>query len=917
MLQQTILKAQTPTLNCPTNILVSNDPGDCGAVVNFTLPSCASNCAGTTITQTDVSGLTSGDFFPVGTTIIEYTIDNGVESSICTFEIEVEDTEQPASSCINQMNVFVNSNCEYVVEDFTIAPFLNITDNCGIGVITQSPLPGTIISGVLTQDSIKLNISDIHGNSSKCNFKITLRDTTSPTISCPPNQIEPITSGCQAVLQNYIALSTVSDNCDANPIVTQSPAAGSTFTTSQIVTLYAQDIFGNIDSCSFLVVSNDISAPTISCPGNSVVYVNEDCEYIVPDFTGSATASDNCDPSVTIVQTPAIGSKLTGVNTNHFISLQAVDVAGNSSSCSFQITLQDTLAPTFVNCKDSTFVLNQNCEFALPNMVPLVGVADNCGTYTSMQFPVAGTIINSSTTTQVVLNVEDSYGNTNNCVMQITTIDTTSPNLVTCPSSTTVSTGTSSCDFIVPDYSPDVFAVDNCTSISISQSVSPGSTLAGGSVNNIVITVSDASGNTSTCDFDITVVDLISPQMNCPSNPTVPVNQNCEYIIPSYDTIINITDNCGFPSNYSQTPIAGTVISGIGTQQSISIFVEDDNGNNTSCSFTITLADTTAPIITCPGIQSVTIDGNCQYQIPDLESITSFSDFCDVSPTFSQSPIPGTLVSGIVDVTISVSDASGNIATCVVQTQPDDTEAPTIICPGNQSSCNPIFTFNTPFGNDNCGIVTVAQTDNSGLVSGDSFPVGTTSIEFTATDLVGNNSSCSFDITVFPTPIISNVSNFSIDEGDSVQLNVSVSNYDSLSWTPSFYISDNTTENPWVAPTASTTYTITALSNEGCETSAQIIVTVNQETELIINNYLSPNGDGKNDFWTMSKPSLINGCEVMIYDRWAKLVWQSNSYSNNWDGTNAESEPLPDGTYFFQILCAGKEDVKGSILLMR
>lgn len=918
MLQLAFIKAQTPTLNCPSNITVFNNPGDCGAIVNYTIPTCATNCAGTTISQTDAAGLTSGDFFPVGITTLEYTINNGTESSTCTFDIEVIDNEQPTSDCVSQWDVYVNANCEYVVEDFSTAPFLNISDNCGVDVITQSPLPGTIISGVLTQDSIKLDISDIHGNSVKCYFRITLRDDTPPIINCPANQVEPITSGCQAVLQNYVALSTVSDNCDSNPIVTQSPPAGTSFTTSQTVTLYAQDIFGNIDSCSFLVVSNDITAPSISCPGNSVVYVNQDCEYIVPDFSGSAIASDNCDPSLTINQTPAVGSKLTGVNTNHFISLQAVDAAGNSSSCSFQVTLQDTLAPVFIDCKDSTFVLNQNCEFTLPNMIPLVGINENCGTYTSVQFPIAGTVINTPTTTQVVLNVQDSYGNTNNCVMQITTIDTTSPNIVSCPASATVSTGASSCDYTVPNYTPDVFAVDNCSSIlTISQSISAGSILTGGSVNNIEITVSDASGNTSTCDFDITVVDLVAPQMICPSNPTAPVNQNCDYIIPSYDTIVSITDNCGFPSNYSQTPVAGTVISGIGTQQSISLFVEDDNNNSTSCSFTITLVDTTAPVISCPGAQSVTIDGNCQYQIPNLESITVFSDFCDANPTFSQSPIAGTLVTGIVQVTISVSDASGNTATCIVQTQPDDNEAPTISCPGNQSSCDPIFTFNTPFGNDNCGVVTVTQTDNSGLISGDTFPVGITTVEFTATDLVGNNASCSFDITVFPTPIITNVTNYTIEESDSVQLNVSVSNYDSLLWTPSFYLSDNTAENPWVAPTSSTTYTLTALSNEGCVSVAQVIVSVNQDNELIINNYLSPNGDGKNDLWTMNKPSLINGCDVMIYDRWAKLVWQSNAFTNNWDGTNMQGEPLPDGTYFYQIVCAGKEDLKGSILLMR
>jgi len=177
--------AQTPTFDCPGNIIVSNDNGDCGAVVNYTIPTCASNCSGITITQTDATGLTSGDFFPVWITTLEYTIDNGIESSTCTFDVEVKDNEQPTVDCVGQLDVYVNANCEYMIEDFSIAPFLNISDNCGVGVITQSPLSGTVISGVLTQDSIKLDVIDIHGNSAKCYFRITLRDTTvQPTTAC-------------------------------------------------------------------------------------------------------------------------------------------------------------------------------------------------------------------------------------------------------------------------------------------------------------------------------------------------------------------------------------------------------------------------------------------------------------------------------------------------------------------------------------------------------------------------------------------------------------------------------------------------------------------------------------------------------------------------------------------------------------
>lgn len=912
------LLAQAPTLNCPSPINVTNDIGECGAIINYAAPTCASNCAGTTISQSDMSGFTNGDIIPVGTTTLEYTITNGVESSTCSFDVTVTDLEQPEIQCPVDIFVNVNANCEYEVADFASILLPTVTDNCGISNITQTPSPGTTYTGVGTSDSIKLNVIDIYGNFVKCIFKFTLQDTIAPSITCPSTITEPTTSGCQAVLQNYVGLATVSDNCDANPVITQSPASGTSFTTSQQVTIYAEDVYGNIDSCSFLVVSNDIVAPSITCPSNTSEYVNSDCEFIIPDYTSLAVATDNCDPSLTITQSPAIGSKVSGANTNHFISFQATDVAGNSSTCSFQISLIDTLAPTFLACNDSIVPLNQNCEYLMPNLVPFVNPQENCSAFTSQQIPLAGTVISGATTTQIIIIANDAYGNSETCFLDLITADTTSPNIASCPNSQTFSTGTTDCNYTIADFTPDVFAVDNCTSaLTITQSISAGTPLLAGTVNNVVMTVTDDSGNFSTCDFDITVVDLVGPNLPCPVNPSVPVNSNCEYIVPSYDTVLAITDNCGTINNFSQSPAAGTILSGVGTQQSVSIFIEDDNGNSNSCSFIITLADTISPLLNCPGNQSVTIDANCQYIIPDLSTVAVFSDFCDANPTFTQSPIAGTTVTGIITLNMTVTDASGNTNTCSIQTQPDDQIAPTITCPSDSASCNDIFTFSTPIGNDNCGVVAVSQTDGSGYVSGDSFPTGTTTIEFTATDEVGNTNSCSFNINVYPTPQIVIINDATIEEKDSILLTTTIDIYDTLIWSPTYNLSNDTIESPWASPNANITYIITAISAEGCTAVDSVEITVNQIDELIINNFVSPNGDGKNEFWTMNKPSIISGCTVSIYDRWAKLVWETTSYENQWNGNNSADEPLPDGTYFYNIVCPGEDDIKGSILLIR
>jgi hypothetical protein len=73
-------------------------------------------------------------------------------------------------------------------------------------------------------------------------------------------------------------------------------------------------------------------------------------------------------------------------------------------------------------------------------------------------------------------------------------------------------------------------------------------------------------------------------------------------------------------------------------------------------------------------------------------------------------------------------------------------------CPANitvnatSGSCSAIVTYTTPTANDNCSGVSVSRT--AGLASGASFPVGTTTVTYLATDASANTASCSFTVTV-------------------------------------------------------------------------------------------------------------------------------------------------------------------------
>ena len=70
---------------------------------------------------------------------------------------------------------------------------------------------------------------------------------------------------------------------------------------------------------------------------------------------------------------------------------------------------------------------------------------------------------------------------------------------------------------------------------------------------------------------------------------------SCELLLPDYTGLGVVVENCG-GSVIVQTPAAGTLLSGHGTIQVVQLKVTDASGNADSCTFTVTLDDTTDPI---------------------------------------------------------------------------------------------------------------------------------------------------------------------------------------------------------------------------------------------------------------------------------------------------------------------------------
>jgi large repetitive protein len=137
-------------------------------------------------------------------------------------------------------------------------------------------------------------------------------------------------------------------------------------------------------------------------------------------------------------------------------------------------------------------------------------------------------------------------------------------------------------------------STDNCPNVTTSAVPTSGSVFSVGTTV-VVITATDASGNSDTCQFTVTVEDNEAPLALCPANITVDndpgdCGADVSFVLPAP------TDNCGATSTPS---IASGSFFEVGTEVVV-VTATDASGNSGTCAFTVTVLDVELPTVTCP-----------------------------------------------------------------------------------------------------------------------------------------------------------------------------------------------------------------------------------------------------------------------------------------------------------------------------
>lgn len=148
-----------PTIECPADITIQNDEGECGAVVEFDI--LFSDEQSEVIL---VVSMESGSFFPIGTTEVVATATDGNENTTtCTFNVIVEDSFFPILDCkeaIAQLDA--DGNVNILITDV----YSTVSDNCEIEMLTASKL--SFSETDLGENEVMVTATDVNGNATTC-----------------------------------------------------------------------------------------------------------------------------------------------------------------------------------------------------------------------------------------------------------------------------------------------------------------------------------------------------------------------------------------------------------------------------------------------------------------------------------------------------------------------------------------------------------------------------------------------------------------------------------------------------------------------------------------------------------------------------------------------------------------------------
>jgi hypothetical protein len=516
------------------------------------------------------------------------------------------------------------------------------------------------------------------------------------------------------------------------------------------VTVTVTDAAGNPATCPTTVTVVDQTAPVITlCPPAQELPAGPTCTALVPDLTGALLATD-CDPNLTRTQTPPAGTVIGLGDTT--VTLTVRDGAANATPCEVTLTVRDATPPAITaGAPPQTLVADAQCQAGVPDFTGALTATDCHGPLTVTQSPPAGAPAGLGQTL-VTLTVTDAAGNPATSETTLTVRDETAPAIASCAPAPTLAADATG-QATLPDLTGLVQAADCGGPLTVSQAPPAGTRLELGETP-VTFTVTDAAGNAAHCAVPVTVVQ--APRIT--QQPASTTNE--------LGSALELPATAGGSAPLAWQWHHGTNALADATNATLTLAplafadageywarVRNAAGSTDTQPATVTVVDTTAPLITaCAPAPTLAAGPGCQAPLPELTGLVGATDL-NLPLTVTQTPPAGTLLDlGETTVTVTVTDAAGNPATCPTTVTVVDQTAPVItLCPPAQElPAGPTCTALVPdltgalLATDCDPNLTRTQTPPAGTVIG----LGDTTVTLTVRDGAANATPCEVTLTV-------------------------------------------------------------------------------------------------------------------------------------------------------------------------
>jgi hypothetical protein len=705
----------------PTDLQVEAESAT-GAEVTYTAPSATDIVDGSvTVTCTPPSGSS----FPLDETspVVCAASDNAGNSTTSSFTVLVSDRSAPLLTLPNDITEEATGPTGATV---TFAP--SATDVVD-GDVPVTCDPASASTFALGTTEVGCSATDLHSNTAAGSFNVTVVDTTPPALTLPdPINAEATGPGGAAISFTATALDIV----DGAVAVSCDQAPGSTFALGiTTVTCSATDTRSNLSSDTFTVTVVDTTAPTLTLPAD-----------IVAEATGAtgatvgytASAADIVDGGVAPVCSPASGVFPLGTST---VTCTATDVAGNTASGTFTVTVRDTTAPALTVPADIVAEATGPAGAAVAYTATAADIVD--GSVTPSCTPSSASTF-ALGTTAVSCSATDTAGNTSTGSFSVTVRDTTAPSISGTPTNV-VQEATSASGAVVTYTAPGATDIVDGT-VSVTCSPVSGSTFPLDATTTVTCTAVDAAGNTATSQFTVKVEDSSAPTLSLPAPITAEATGPSGASVPFAPSASDQVDGA---VAVSCVPASGSLF-GFGTTTVI-CSTQDAHGNSAGGSFNVTVVDTTAPTLTLPADITAEATGASGAVVTYTATAT---DIVDGALTPTCAPASGsTFAIGTTTVSCSVTDAHGNTSTGTFTVTVRDTTRPDVFVPASMSttaiSASGAPASYAPTAHD---IVDGALPVVCSPVSGSTFAPGVHTVSCSATDSHGNTGTAQFTVTV-------------------------------------------------------------------------------------------------------------------------------------------------------------------------